>query len=137
MCRKILEILLLLFLYFTLSKISISSSDAGEAGSSDVSFFGTIIDLIRVDSSVNSARPMALRLDDGTGTISCVYFRPDKLELQDDIKIGDDLLAYGTIQEYRDSSQLRCEKIKFVSDPNFQSLWINQVIYYKELMRSI
>jgi len=110
-----------------------SFTDGVEVVSGNFSLFGTIIDLIPVDSSVNSIRPLSLRLDDGTGTISCVYFRPDKLDLQDYMKIGDDLLAYGTIQEYRDSSQLRCDKLKFVSDPNFQALWINQVIYYKKM----
>lgn len=102
--------------------------DCIRAGTGDVSCLGTIVDLVRPDP--DSTRPLVLRLDDGTGTIECVQFRPGQDARA--LKIGDDVVVYGAVQVYRDAPQVRVERLARVLDPNLQTLWINQVIYCKK-----
>lgn len=105
-----------------------------EVGSS-FSCYGTIVDITGPGGTGDSIsnRPLQIVLDDGTGQLCAVYFKSDRADLQARLRIGDDLVAEGTIQLYRDAIQLKCEGLKMVSDPNLQSLWINQVIFYKTM----
>lgn len=100
--------------------------DCLSAGTGLVTCSGTVVDLVPADTT----RPLVFRLDDGTGTIASVLFRPPP---ETNVKIGDDVVIYGVVQSYRDDLQIKCDKMKLIQDPNHHTLWINQVIYYKTL----
>ena len=101
-------------------------SDALTSVDSAVSCFGTIVEITGPSSDdLSSNRPLQLVLDDGTGQLCSVYFKPDRADLQARLRIGDDVVVHGTVQLYREAVQLKCDVLKLVSDPNLQSLWIN------------
>jgi len=93
---------------------------------------GTVVDLVN-----NADRPpLVLRLDDGTGTVQAVIFRPPPSESKTAaLKIGDNCVVSGMVQTYRETLQIKCDRIKRVTDPNHYTMWINQVIYYKSLQK--
>jgi len=104
---------------------------------SPVSCSGTVVDITGnelpgADGEPTSNRPLQLVLDDGTGQLSVVYFRSSsrRSDVPGRVGIGDDLVVHGRIQMYRDTVQMKCDLIKIVQDPNIQTLWINQVIFY-------
>ena len=93
---------------------------------------GTVVDLVN-----NADRPpLVLRLDDGTGTVQAVIFRPPPSESKTAVlKIGDNCVVSGMVQTYRETLQIKCDRIKRVTDPNHYAMWINKVIYYKSLQK--
>ena len=38
----------------------------------------------------------------------------------------------GVLTSFRDTPQIKCESIKLVTDPNFETLWINKLLYEKK-----
>jgi len=94
------------------------------------SCFATIIDLR--PSNIPS-RPTILTLDDGTGRVAGVHFSEGGVE--EHLDIGDDVVVYGYTQIYRQDIQFKCDRIKLVTDPNLQSLWINQIVSYDNVIK--
>ena len=48
------------------------------------------------------------------------------------LELGQSCVARGVIANYRGKAQIRCELIKLVNDVNFETLWINKVLYEKK-----
>jgi len=88
------------------------------------SCFATIIDLR--PSNIPS-RPTMMTLDDGTGRVPAVHFGGEGC-VEQHLDIGDDVVVYGYTQIYRQDIQFKCDRIKLVTDPNLQTLWINQIV---------
>ena len=100
-----------------------------------VALCGVVVDIIAVVAG-SLTRPLVIRLDDGTGCLDCAYFRPDKETIGTSLKLGDAVLITGAVHIYRDQLQLRCEAVRRVTEANFETLWINRVIYVRQLKRT-
>ena len=59
-------------------------------------------------------------------------FRFQDVEHLHSLKLGQCCLVRGTVTTFRDSSQIKCESIKVVTDPNFETFWINKLLYEKK-----
>jgi len=114
--------------------------DTRNALNQTVSVFGTIVDIDGptayhdTGNTESTHRPLVCCLDDGTGQIQAVYFVPRHHHLQplqiQSLQIGADVVVGGTVQEYRHATQIKCDWVRCVEDVNYQSVWINQVIFY-------
>ena len=98
--------------------------------SARVAVCGVVVDT--VSSCGHPSRPLLIRLDDGTGCLDCVYFQPDKDALFASLRLGTALQVNGTVSVFRERIQLRCDAVRRVTDINFETLWINRVIYCNE-----
>ena len=97
----------------------------------EVSVCGIVVDVIQPSSEIHPTRPLVLSLDDGTSEIRCVFFGFHKFEHLSNVSVGQSFLARGSVSVYRQDLQIKCETLKLVTDPNFETLWINKVIYEK------
>jgi hypothetical protein len=95
--------------------------------SARVAVCGIVVDTVH--SISNPSRPLVILLDDGTGCLDCAYFQPDKDALFASLGLGDALQVNGTVGVFRGQMQLRCDAVRRVKDVNFETLWINRVIY--------
>jgi len=93
-----------------------------------VSCYGTVL-TIRYPSANN--KPVVFTIDDGTCSIPAVFFDAKQIMVHN-VDIGDDVIVYGYAQMYREEIQLKCDRVKFVQDPDSQALWINQVLICKK-----
>ena len=93
---------------------------------------GTVVDIVKPNSQLNPSRPLVLSLDDGTGEVRCVFFGFQNYKLLASSTLGQTFLARGQVSLYREEVQIKCESLKIVTDPNFETLWINKVIYEKK-----
>ena len=93
---------------------------------------GTVVDVVMPNSQLNPSRPLVLSLDDGTGEVRCVFFGFQNYKHLTSVTVGQTFLARGLVSFYRDDVQIKCESMKVVTDPNFETLWINKVIYEKK-----
>ena len=93
---------------------------------------GTVVDVVMPNSQLNPSRPLVLSLDDGTGEVRCVFFGFQNYKHLTSVTVGQTFLARGLVSFYRDDVQIKCESLKIVTDPNFETLWINKVIYEKK-----
>ena len=71
-------------------------------------------------------------IDDGTGEVKCVMFRFQEFEHLQSLNLGQCCLVRGILTSFRDTPQIKCESIKLVTDPNFETLWINKLLYEKK-----
>ena len=69
--------------------------------------------------------------DDGTGGVTCVMFGFQDFEHLQSLKLGQCCLVRGVLSTYRNSPQIKCASIKVVTDPNFETFWINKLLYEK------
>ena len=97
-----------------------------------VSVSGTVVDIVMPNSQLNPSRPLVLSLDDGTGEVRCVFFGFQNFKHLTSVTLGQSFLARGLVSFYREDVQIKCESLKIVTDPNFETLWINKVIYEKK-----
>ena len=97
-----------------------------------VSVAGTVVDIVRPNSQLSPNRPLVLSLDDGTGEVRCVFFGFQNYKHLTSVSLGQTFLARGLVSLYREDIQIKCETLKIVKDPNFETLWINKVIYEKK-----
>ena len=93
---------------------------------------GTVVDIVMPNSQLNPSRPLVLSLDDGTGEVRCVFFGFQNYKHLTSVTVGQTFLARGLVSLFRDDVQIKCETLKIVTDPNFETLWINKVIYEKK-----
>ena len=93
-----------------------------------LSVCGIIVDVAMPPDSL-SRRPFKLELDDGTGVLDVVIWRNDMPEWAKDLGIGDSVVARGTLKLFRNDLQLSVQCLKKVVDMNFETMWINNVIY--------
>ena len=93
---------------------------------------GTVVDIVKPNSQLNPSRPLVLSLDDGTGEVRCVFFGFQNYKHLTESTLGQTFLARGQVSLYREEVQIKCETLKIVTDPNFETLWINKVIYEKK-----
>ena len=92
-----------------------------------------MVDIVRPNSQLSPNRPLVLSLDDGTGEVRCVFFGFQNYKHLTSVSLGQTFLARGLVSLYREDLQIKCETLKIVKDPNFETLWINKVIYEKKL----
>ena len=97
-----------------------------------VSVSGTVVDIVMPDSQLSPSRPLVLSLDDGTGEVRCVFFGFQNFKHLTSVTLGQSFLARGLVSFYREDVQIKCESLKIVTDPNFETLWINKVIYERK-----
>ena len=97
-----------------------------------VSVSGTVVDIVMPNSQLSPSRPLVLSLDDGTGEVRCVFFGFQNFKHLTSVTVGQSFLARGQVSLYRENVQIKCETLKIVRDPNFETLWINKVIYEKK-----
>ena len=97
-----------------------------------VSVSGTVVDVVMPNSQLSPNRPLVLSLDDGTGEVRCVFFGFQNYKHLTSVTAGQTFLARGLVSLYRDELQIKCETLKIVTDPNFETLWINKVLYEKK-----
>ena len=97
-----------------------------------VSVSGTVVDIVMPNSQLNPSRPLVLSLDDGTGEVRCVFFGFQNFKHLTSVTLGQSFLARGLVSFYREDVQIKCESLKIVTDPNFETLWINKVIYERK-----
>ena len=93
---------------------------------------GTVVDVVMPNSQLNPSRPLVLSLDDGTGEVRCVFFGFQNFKHLTSVTLGQSFLARGLVSFYREDVQIKCESLKIVTDPNFETLWINKVIYERK-----
>ena len=96
---------------------------------SEVSVCGIVVDVVKPPSDLTSRRPLVLSLDDGTSEIRCVFFGFQNYKHLTSASLGQCFVARGTVGLFREQLQVKCESLKIVTDPNFETLWINKVIY--------
>ena len=100
-----------------------------------VSVVGVAVDVINPDYDLHPNRPLTVSLDDGTGVIKCVLFRHREQPHLADIKIGDCFLARGLVGQYFEQTQIKCDVLKVVDDPNFETFWVNKVLVEKKMRK--
>ena len=112
-----------------ISQVKKGHHPAGVTGGR-VALCGVVVETVVCgNDGANAARPLVVRLDDGTGCLDCAYFRADKHELGAALRLGDALQVNGTLNTFRDEIQLRADAVRRVSDANFETLWISRVVY--------
>ena len=67
--------------------------------------------------------------------MKCVLFRFQDIEHLKSLKLGQCCLVRGFVTTFRDSLQIKCESIKLVTDPNFETFWINKLLYEKKQLK--
>jgi len=92
-------------------------------GTGEAEVCGVVVDLTPPQAA-HPGRPTTLELDDGTGVVRCVSFSPFPTRLS----LGSAALVRGKVGSFRGHQQLRVHTVKLVTDPNFDTLWINRVI---------
>jgi len=97
-----------------------------------VSVCGMLVDIVSPNIEIYSNRPLVITLDDGTGVVSCAMFGHQHHPHLTQLELGQSCVARGVIANYRGKTQIRCELIKLVNDVNFETLWINKVLYEKK-----
>eukprot|EP00092_Neocalanus_flemingeri_P105578 GFUD01135359.1.p1 GENE.GFUD01135359.1~~GFUD01135359.1.p1 ORF type:complete len:140 (+),score=38.27 GFUD01135359.1:25-420(+) len=99
-----------------------------------ISVIGVAVDVTNPDPETHPTRPLVVTLDDGTGVVSCVLFGHKELDHLRGVKIGDSFHARGVVMvsQYYQQTQLKCSALKVVTDPNFETLWINKVLLEKK-----
>ena len=97
-----------------------------------VSVWGVAVEVMKPCVEMKPTRPLTLSLDDGTSEIKCVLFGFQSYKHLADVSVGQSFLASGSVSEYRQELQIKCESLKIVKDPNFETLWINKVLYEKK-----
>jgi len=88
---------------------------------------GTITDII---ATPFASSPLRFVIDDGTGKLPVVMFRPQFLNAGL-CSSGEEAMVRGTIQVFRDNLQIRADDVRRVSDSNMTTAWTNFVIYSK------
>ena len=104
------------------------SSDPSDC---QVSVCGVVVDIVSPNIELHSNRPLVLSVDDGTGVVKCAMFGHYHHSHLRDISLGQCCLVRGTVTQYMNQTQIKCEVIKLVTDVNFETLWINKVLYEK------
>jgi len=97
-----------------------------------VSVCGILVDIVSPNVEIHSNRPLVLTLDDGTAVVNCVMFGHQHHPHLANLELGQCCVARGVVATFRDQIQIRCELIKLVNDVNFETLWINKVLYEKK-----
>ena len=92
-------------------------------GMGEAEVCGVVVDLTPAQAT-HPGRPTTLELDDGTGVVRCALFSPPSARLS----LGSALLVRGKVGSFRGQQQLTVHTVKLVTDPNFDTLWINKVI---------
>ena len=82
-----------------------------------------------VSVSTHSAY-MKIRLDDGTGMLSCIYWLPDKAN-PPAISLGDLLMIRGRLGLFREEVQVTVDQYKVELDENAELLHWAQVLFLK------
>ena len=100
-----------------------------------VSVCGVVVDIVKPDLEVHSNRPLTVSVDDGTGEVRCVMFGFQHHKHLINLDIGDCVVVRGVVCEYKNQLQIKCENIKLVTDPNFETLWINKTLYEMQTQR--
>ena len=59
-------------------------------------------------------------------------FRFQDIEHLQSLKLGQCCLVRGIVTTFRDYPQIKCESIKLVTDPNFETFWINKLLFEKK-----
>ena len=75
--------------------------------------------------------------DDGTGVVQCCMFGHAHWPHLRSLQLGHCCLARGRVTVYRGAAQLKCDLVKIVTDPNFETLWINKVLFEKRQQQGI
>ena len=75
--------------------------------------------------------------DDGTGVVQCCMFGHAHWPHLRSLQLGHCCLARGRVTVYRGAAQLKCDHVKIVTDPNFETLWINKVLFEKRQQQGI
>ena len=86
-----------------------------------LSVCGIIVDVAMPPDSL-SRRPFKLELDDGTGVLDVVIWRNDMPDWANDLSIGDQVVARGTLKLFRNNLQMTVKGLKKVVDNNFETL---------------
>ena len=106
-------------------------SDQGYTG--QVSVCGIVVDIVKPNPDIHSNRPLAISIDDGTGEVRCVMFGFQNYpHLLVNLSIGNCCVVRGVVTKYNNQIQIKSESIKLVTDPNFETLWINKILYEKQ-----
>ena len=96
-----------------------------------VSVCGVVVDIIRPNLDLHSNRPLIISLDDGTGLVKCVIFSFVNVPHLQQLHLGQCCLVRGWVNVYNNQTQIKSQQVKIVNDVNFETLWINKVIYEK------
>ena len=93
---------------------------------------GVVVDIVRPNLDLHSNRPLIISLDDGTGVVKCVLFMFVNLPYLQNLQLGQCCLVRGTVNVYNNQIQIKCQQVKIVNDVNFETLWINKVLFEKK-----